>query len=202
MLNVINQNGIEAAIKLYPSIQHASTHYLNESEMNNVGYQLLQSGKTIEAATVFKWNVEAYPRSFNVYDSYGESLLALGDTAQSIVNYKKSLELNPTSEYGIKALRALGVDPESFLLKVPIEQLQLLAGDYVTTNKANGREWKISFSVENGVLTGHDGAYQYKLAPQGNNEFINPDDGAVLQFDTSDKHAITLGLLGFVFRKV
>jgi CubicO group peptidase (beta-lactamase class C family) len=200
--DVISNEGIDEAIRWYETERMSSNYYLNENEMNTVGYGLLQSGKAKEAATVFKWNVDAYPQSFNVYDSYAESLLALGDTAQSIVYYKKSLEINPNSEYGIKALRSLGIDPDSFIRKVPIEELLLLAGDYVTTKQANGKEWKISFSVENGVLIGKDGGYRYKLAPQGNNEFINPDDGAVLKFDVSDRNAISLALFGFTFKKV
>jgi CubicO group peptidase (beta-lactamase class C family) len=201
MLDVITEKGIDKAVDQYTSIVKANTHYLNENEMNVVGYQLLQSGKTKEAATVFKWNVEAFPRSWNVYDSYGEALLALGDTAQSIINYKKSLDINPNSEYGIKALRSLGVDPDSFLRKVPVEDLQLLAGDYVAI-RPGGNEWKISFAVDNGVLSGRDGGYRYKLAPQSNTDFINPDDGALLKFDTRDRGAITLALFGLTFRKV
>ncbi len=194
--------GLDAAIALYAKSHAAPDYYLNENEMNTIGYQLLQAGKVNEAATVFKWNVDAFPRAWNVYDSYGEVLLAMGDTVQSIINYKKSVSLNPGSEYGLKALQNLGVNPESFLPKIPVEQLQLLAGEYLNKNESDGREWSIVFSVENGVLSGNDRGYRYKLSPQGNNEFINPDDGAILKFDTTDKNAITLSLFGFTFSKM
>ena len=57
--------------------------------------------------TDFTLNVEAFPNSSNVYDSYGEVLLILGDTTNAIPNYKKSVELNPINENGILILEKL-----------------------------------------------------------------------------------------------
>jgi len=54
-------------------------------------------------------NVEAFPNSFIPYDSYGEQLLALGDTTQAIINYKKSVELNPRNKGAVNVLKALDV---------------------------------------------------------------------------------------------
>ena len=96
----------------------------------------------------------------------------------------------------------MGVDPDALMVKVPVEQLLMLAGEYISKNESNGKEWKITFSVENGVLTGNDKGYKYKLVPKGENKFINPDDGAVLQFDTSDRNKITLELFGLTFSKM
>ncbi|MNT48835.1 Tetratricopeptide repeat protein [compost metagenome] len=75
--------------------------------MNRVGYQLLQTGKKKEAIEVFKINVDAFPKSGNVYDSLGEAYLADGDKKLALVNYKKSVELDPTNEGGKKALEEL-----------------------------------------------------------------------------------------------
>ena len=46
---------------------------------------------------IFKLNVEQYPESYHVYDSYGDALLESGDQALAIENYKKSLALNPAN---------------------------------------------------------------------------------------------------------
>ena len=170
--------------------------------MNLAGYQLLQSNRAKEAASVFKQNVEAFPNSFNTYDSYGEALLALGDTTQSIENYKKSVKLNPGNGNGLKVLKELGVNMDTLIKKVSIESLKLLEGEYIATNPPTDKEWKIEFKVVNGELTGNDKGYRYKLIPVGENEFINPDDNASLVFDTKDKSEITLMLMGrFKFRK-
>jgi hypothetical protein len=58
--------------------------------------------------------------------------------------------------------------------------------------------------VEEGVLYGNDRGYRYKVLPiVGEGEFVNPDDGASLVFDTNDKNAITMVLFRREkFRKV
>ena len=61
---------------------------------------------------IFKLNVEQYPESDNVYDSYGEALLESGDQALAIENYKKSLALNPANPYALAELEKLGVQWE------------------------------------------------------------------------------------------
>jgi hypothetical protein len=45
-----------------------------------------------------------------VYDSYGEALAAAGDKENAIVNYKKSIELDPSNEHGKKVLEELQKD--------------------------------------------------------------------------------------------
>ncbi|MGC5743906.1 tetratricopeptide repeat protein [Chryseobacterium sp. NFX27] len=40
-------------------------------------------------------NTELFPDSSNVFDSYGEILDALGRKEEAVMNYKKSLLLNP-----------------------------------------------------------------------------------------------------------
>ena len=138
---------------------------------------------------------------FNVYDSYGEALLALGDTTQAIENYKRSVQLNPDNENGIKVLKGLDIKTESLITKVPVEHLKLLAGEYIATDQ--NRDWKIVIEELNGELFGNDGGYRYKLNPVGDDKFINPDDGATVVFDTKDKNAVTFVIFGRVnFKKV
>ncbi|WP_346984583.1 tetratricopeptide repeat protein [Chryseobacterium sp. POE27] len=42
-------------------------------------------------------NTLLFPNSANVYDSYAETLEAMGNRKEAIINYKKSLELNPNN---------------------------------------------------------------------------------------------------------
>ncbi len=205
VLNIIDKEGIQSALSYYKEIKDSDSYQLNENEMNVAGYQLLQSGRTKEAASIFKLNVEAFPNSYNTYDSYGEAVLALGDTTKAIENYTKSVKLNPGNENGLKTLNKLGVNTDTFIIKMTIEDLKLLEGDYLITNSSAGgnKNWKITYEVVNGELTGNDNGYRYRLIPVGANQFVNPDDGASLEFDTKDKNNITLTLFGkFKFKKV
>jgi WD40-like Beta Propeller Repeat len=77
----------------------------HELEINSLGYFLLQINQIDKAAIVFKLNTELFPESSNVYDSYGETLLAQGDTTAAIFNYRKSLELNPENQNAVDVLK-------------------------------------------------------------------------------------------------
>ena len=201
LLDAIEKDGITEALLYFNEIKDSSDYHLDENEMNLSGYRLLQSGKTKEAASVFKLNIEAFPNSFNVYDSYGEALMVLGDTTNAIENYKKSVQLNPDNQNGIKILKELGINTDSLVVKVPIEHLKLLAGEYKAIDQ--NRDWKIVIEELDGELFGNDGGYRYKLNPVGDDKFINPDDGATVVFDTKDKNAISFVIFGRVnFKKV
>jgi tetratricopeptide (TPR) repeat protein len=196
----IDKDGIPAALAYYDEIKTSSTYYLDESEMNRTGYEFLQAGKVKEAVVVFKLNTIAFPKSSNVYDSYGEALMALGNKTEALENYKKSVKLNPGNEGAIKILKANGVKTDDLVKKVPIEYLKLLEGEYMNVDN---KEWKIKFEITEGTLYGNDRGYRYKVLPVAEGEFVNPDDGASLVFDTKDKKAITMVLFGRAkFRKI
>jgi CubicO group peptidase (beta-lactamase class C family) len=199
LADMIEKDGVAAALSYYKKVKDSSGYHLNENEMNGVGYEFLQSGKAKEAAFIFKLNVEAFPKSFNVYDSYGEALMALGNKTEAIENYKKSVRLNPRSGSGLKALKEAGVNTDAVIKKVSLEHLKLLEGEYIATDG----DWKIAFKEVKGELVGNDRGYRYKLVPVGDDEFVNPDDGGSIVFDTKDTNAITLVLFGkFKFKKV
>jgi tetratricopeptide (TPR) repeat protein len=79
----------------------------NEDEINLLGYELMEKNKLDEAIEVFKFNVDIFPNSSNVYDSLGEAYLKQGNTELAMINYKKSVELNPKNESGMKILKSL-----------------------------------------------------------------------------------------------
>jgi tetratricopeptide (TPR) repeat protein len=197
----IEKDGVPAALEYYKGIKDSTRYYLNEKEMNMMGYQFLEPGKVKEAAAIFKLNTQAFPKSSNAYDSYGEALMALGNKTAALENYKKSVKLNPGNEGGIKILKDNGIKTDGLIKKVPVEYLKLLEGEYLS---ADNKEWKIKFELAEGILYGSDRGYRYKVLPVGGEgEFVNADDGASLVFDTKDKDAITMVLFGKVrFRKV
>lgn len=108
LIKLIKDNGIDAAVTEIKKLKEDKEKYKSsEGNINNLGYMMLQQGKVKEAVGIFKLNVEWYPESFNVYDSYGEALAAAGDIDNAIINYKRSIELNPNNEGGKEMLKKL-----------------------------------------------------------------------------------------------
>jgi hypothetical protein len=103
------QKDVKSAIELYYELKddYPGKYNFEETELNNLGYQLLQSGRTKDAIEILKLNVDAYPESFNVYDSLGEAYMKNGDNKLAIKNYKESLELNPKNDNAKKMLEQL-----------------------------------------------------------------------------------------------
>jgi tetratricopeptide (TPR) repeat protein len=89
--------GIEAALDVYRRLEDLDrgSHAFTEGGLNRLGYELLRIGESAEAIEIFKLNIQAFPSSFNVYDSLGEAYMTHGDYELAVENYVKSLELNP-----------------------------------------------------------------------------------------------------------
>ena len=105
----IREKGVEAALAQYREIKGKNTqgYELGEGELNQLGYSLLGSGRVDDAITVFKLNVESFPKSSNPYDSLGEAYATKGEKELAIKNYARSIELNPANVNGIKRLQDL-----------------------------------------------------------------------------------------------
>jgi CubicO group peptidase (beta-lactamase class C family) len=78
-----------------------------EETINSNGYELLNAGKVLQAKELFRINVELYPASANVYDSYAEACAKSGDKGLAITNYRKALALDPKNKQTEKKLADL-----------------------------------------------------------------------------------------------
>jgi len=107
VLATINKQGLSAGMAQFKELKKSDSYKLDESEINGAGYRLLQSGKVAEAIEMFKINVEAFPKSGNAYDSLGEAYLKNGNKELAIVNYKKSVALDPGNTNGKKVLEEI-----------------------------------------------------------------------------------------------
>jgi tetratricopeptide (TPR) repeat protein len=107
-LAALQADGIDAAVKTFRTFKQNNPTTFTEIETNILGYRLMQQGNLPAAIEVFKLNVEAYPKSFNVYDSLAESYMNAGQNELAIEFYEKSLELNPANTNGIDMLKKLG----------------------------------------------------------------------------------------------
>ena len=79
----------------------------SEAQMNSLGYAYLFRGETKEAILLFQLNTEAYPESFNVYDSLGEAYMEHGQYDLATKFYKRSVEIYPGNTNGEQKLREL-----------------------------------------------------------------------------------------------
>ena len=106
---VLDSEGVSAVTELFDNKWKQDKSWLpfSETQMNALGYQYLQGGKTADAIELFKLNVLAYPESANTYDSLGEAYMTNGDKELAIKNYKKSLELDPTNKNAVEKLEQL-----------------------------------------------------------------------------------------------
>jgi hypothetical protein len=105
----IASGGIDAATKQYHDLKAAApaTYNFDEDELNNLGYVFIRAKKFKEAIRILQLNVEAYPRSGNVYDSLGEAYADDGNKPLAIANYQKSLQLNPKNGGAVVMLQKL-----------------------------------------------------------------------------------------------
>lgn len=111
---ILQTKGIDEATNFFHDLQKRNPGAVpfEEAAMNQAGYNYLLADQLDEAIALFRLNVEAYPESFNVYDSLGEALLAAGDREGAETNYRKSLELNPENDNAVQVLQSMGVEIE------------------------------------------------------------------------------------------
>ncbi|QHV95825.1 serine hydrolase domain-containing protein [Spirosoma endbachense] len=103
--------GPDYAISKFNELKDDSSHYyLDELEMNRLGFDLLKAALpnhnelSLEA---FKLNTLLYPKSGNTYDSYAIALEQNGKKEEAVSMYRKSILLWPDNEDGKKALQKL-----------------------------------------------------------------------------------------------
>ena len=134
MKQIIDTKGIDNIEEAYLDLKknQADTYNFSEGQLNQLGYHYLGNAEIEYAVAIFKVNANAFPNSSNVYDSYGEALLASGEKEKAIENYLKAVELNPGSKEGIKVLKELGVDTEGLFKEITVDEtiLQTYVGAY------------------------------------------------------------------------
>lgn len=77
-----------------------------EMLINHIGYVLLLKKMPEKASVFFELNIMNYPNSSNVYDSYGDYFLAVGDKTKAIEQFEKALAIQEIPE-SRKKLNAL-----------------------------------------------------------------------------------------------
>ena len=108
---LVNQGADHAAVVFNANRADTVAYYLNEGEMNDLGYNLFYMssfpGHREMALEVFKLATFIFPGSYNTYDSYGQLLKDSGKKDDAIMMYRKSIELSPANEDGKRILNQL-----------------------------------------------------------------------------------------------
>lgn len=110
----VANGGAAAAIAQYKKFkaERAAEFRFAEEDLNVLGYELLWNDRVDDAVAILRLNSEEYPRSANVYDSYGDALLARGDRLNALENFKKAFAMDGTltaTKEKIDALEAAAV---------------------------------------------------------------------------------------------
>ncbi len=146
------------------------TTRISEEQVNMVGYALMQHHHPESARKILKANMEAFPYSANVYDSYAEACLNSGMYEVAARYYARAAELDPGNERAAiiaRQLTAASTGNTTFRLESnPNAGRVALAGDF------NGwTDWRHLMRWENGAwvvsLDLEPGTYQYKFVVDG-----------------------------------
>ncbi len=105
----IEQGGLDVGLGRFAELRAKGFPglYVDESQLNRVGYKFLKDGKLREAVAVLRLNARLYPASSNVHDSLGEALAASGRKKAAIAEYRRALKLDPKAENARKMLEQL-----------------------------------------------------------------------------------------------
>ncbi|WP_158237275.1 serine hydrolase domain-containing protein [Aquimarina sp. MAR_2010_214] len=91
------EGDFDKALNAYMALKEHDPTYLTVTEdyLNDLGYDFFHEDRMKLSQDVFKVNMMLYPDSYKVYDSYAEACAKIGEIDMAILNYTKSLELNP-----------------------------------------------------------------------------------------------------------
>jgi CubicO group peptidase (beta-lactamase class C family) len=199
LLRTVIEKDAAAALKQYRDLKSGATagqYDFAETELNILGYSLLQMKKVAEAIEIFKLNVEAYPAGYNTYDSLGEAYKIHGDKDLAIANYKKSLELNPKNTNATTQLASLTGDQKD--VKVDPKIYDSYVGAYEL-----GPGFIITITNEDGKLMGQPtGQSKTELFPSSETEFFLKVVEARITFVKDEQGKVTELILSQNGRKM
>ncbi len=194
LYEIIRDEGIDSAVSEYKQLkaQEPDVFDFSEDELNYLGYWLLKQKRIDDAIKIFKLNISSFPKSSNVYDSMGEALLAKGDTAAAIGNYKKSVELNPGNQNGVKILKKLGVNLSANKEMPTAKELQSYTGEYELMPNFN----ILVRAKNNRLFAKATGQPEFEIFPMSKTKFYYKVVNAQIEFK-KDKSGGVTGLLLF-----
>lgn len=80
---------------------------IRRRSLNRMGYAFIRKNDFDSALEIFKINTHLYPKSSNVFNSLGEAYFLKKDTVNAVLNFKKSLAINPENRNSKRFLKRL-----------------------------------------------------------------------------------------------
>lgn len=188
----INETGISDAINEFNKLKSNKEAYsYSERELNSLGYDYLRANKIDEAIGIFKLNMQEFPQSSNVYDSYAEALMVKGENDESINYYKKSLALNPENLNAVEQLKKLGVEYKAEEIILKNSDLIKFSGQYQLFP-----EFIITIRVDGDrIFAQATGQSELELFPLAENKFYNKIVDAPMEFIADENGQINKMIL-------
>ncbi len=105
----ILEGDFESALIAYKNLKELEPNHpmVTEFYINDIAYDFYHDNRMTLSLNTFKVNMALYPDSYQVYDSYAEACEKAGETDLAILNYSKSLELNPENNRARHRLKEL-----------------------------------------------------------------------------------------------
>jgi tetratricopeptide (TPR) repeat protein len=99
----------DKALAAFKDIQAKDSTNINirQRNLNRQGYDFIRNKDYDSALEIFKINTHLYPKSSNVFNSLGEAYFLKKDTTNAILNFKKSLNINPENRNSKRFLKRL-----------------------------------------------------------------------------------------------
>ncbi len=180
------QNGTKAdGLAVYEKLKNDAGYELDEDEMNAAGYVVLREGNTEGALAMFKINMQEFPKSSNVYDSYAEAQMKNGNEAEAIKNYRKSYAMNPANMNAVEMIKKMGGDTSDLEKEITVDAAILesyvgkyeLAPSFILTVTKEGKQMKAQAT----------GQPAFDIFPSSDTEFYLTAVEARLVFKVNEK---------------
>ena len=100
--DALYSEGVDAVVERYHELKERyaggqAFNFNTDQPLNALGYRMLQSGRVDDSLKFFELNVAEHPEASNPYDGLAEAYMSKGMRWQAIVNYSKSLEIDPSN---------------------------------------------------------------------------------------------------------
>ncbi len=103
LVRTVRGRGVDEAVRLFREKKGKDPASYRESDLNALGYALMNGGRVSDAVKMLRLNAETFPDSANVYDSLAEATMKSGDDAQAVLLYKKAIETASRDQKADKA---------------------------------------------------------------------------------------------------
>ncbi|HEX8251347.1 MAG TPA: serine hydrolase [Pyrinomonadaceae bacterium] len=188
LYKIAMEKDVASAVAEYRKLkaENSPTYDFSETELNTLGYQLLNMKRAKDAIEIFKLNVEMFPNSANAYDSLGETYLADNQKDLALANYKKAVELDPKNANALLIVRRL----EGKETKVDTSVFEAYVGEYQVTPALT-----LTITKEGDKLFGQlSGQPKLAVEPVSDTQFTMPDVKANISFE-KDSAGKVIGLV-------